>query len=98
MSHQRQLSTILVPIICSLFAVVIVVSGTAYHYHTRAKVRIEVADFDFSAPPEELTEMSFSDRVRIALREALGAQVPECQARDLMRRESHSSRSYGTIA
>lgn len=71
-SQKRQLSTILVPILCSLFALVIVASGIAYHMHTRAQLRIEVADFDFNAPPsDELVEMTFADRIRRALLQAL---------------------------
>ncbi|KAH6942637.1 hypothetical protein HPB50_008752 [Hyalomma asiaticum] len=71
-SQQQQLSTILVPIICSVFALVIVALGIAYHMHTRNQLRIEVADFDFNEPPtDDLVEKTFTDRLRSALLQAL---------------------------
>ncbi|XP_075557505.1 transmembrane protein 130 isoform X2 [Dermacentor variabilis] len=85
-SQQQQLSTIVVPIVCSVFALVIVALGLAYHMHTRNQLRIEVADFDFNEPrTDDLVEKTFADRLRSALLQALlGATDNDAEAESNM--------------
>lgn len=62
-SHQRQLSTVLLPIICSLLALSIVAAGAGYHLSTRHRIHVEVADFDFQLSSDSLAETSFFGRI-----------------------------------
>lgn len=64
------LSTIILPITCSLLAFVILVTGIAYHIHTRNRLHVEVADFDFQRPDLELTEKTFWEHLLGAWRDA----------------------------
>ncbi|KAH6942638.1 hypothetical protein HPB50_008753 [Hyalomma asiaticum] len=64
------LSTIILPIVCSLLAFVILVTGIAYHIHTRNQLQVEVADFDFQRPDLELTEKTFWEHLLGAWRDA----------------------------
>lgn len=64
------LSTIILPIVCSLLAFVILVTGIAYHIHTRNRLQVEVADFDFQRPDLELTEKTFWEHLLGAWRDA----------------------------
>uniref|UniRef100_A0A131YLZ6 Uncharacterized protein n=1 Tax=Rhipicephalus appendiculatus TaxID=34631 RepID=A0A131YLZ6_RHIAP len=63
------LSTIILPIVCSLLAFVILVTGIAYHIHTRNRLQVEVADFDFQRPDLELTEKTFWEHLLGAWRD-----------------------------
>lgn len=72
-SHKGLLSTIILPITCSLLAIVIIVTGTAYHIHTRSHLHIEVADFDFQQGDHDLTERTFWEHLLGAWRDAFPA-------------------------
>lgn len=68
------LSTIILPITCSLLAFVILVTGIAYHIHTRNRLQVEVADFDFQRSDLELTEKTFWEHLLGAWRDTF----PSC--------------------
>ncbi|CAN8002888.1 unnamed protein product, partial [Ixodes hexagonus] len=74
-SHKGLLSTIILPITCSLLAIVIMVTGAAYHVHTRSHLHVEVADFDFQRGDHELTERTFWEHLLGAWRDAFPACV-----------------------
>lgn len=61
-STRPQLSTIIVPICCSLIGMLIIVIGMTYHIHQRKSYVVEVADFDFQQPLK-LSEKTFMERV-----------------------------------
>ncbi|CAN7940691.1 unnamed protein product [Ixodes pacificus] len=69
-SRKGLLSMIILPITCSLLAIVIIVTGAAYHVHTRSHLHVEVADFDFQRGDHELTERTFWEHLLGAWREA----------------------------
>ncbi|CAN8030525.1 unnamed protein product [Ixodes persulcatus] len=69
-SHKGLLSMIILPITCSLLAIVIIVTGAAYHVHTRSHLHVEVADFDFQRGDHELTERTFWEHLLSAWRDA----------------------------
>ncbi|KAK0072889.1 hypothetical protein PV325_010644 [Microctonus aethiopoides] len=61
---KPQLSVIVVPVSCSLAAVVLIVFGIAYYIQSRAKFTVEVADFDFGQNNPEMEYKTFSERLR----------------------------------
>ncbi|XP_076669896.1 uncharacterized protein LOC143369616 isoform X2 [Andrena cerasifolii] len=61
---KPQLSVIVVPVSCSLAAVVLIVFGIAYYIQSRARFTVEVADFDFGQNNPELEYKTFTDRLR----------------------------------
>lgn len=79
------LSTIILPITCSLLAIVIMVTGVAYHIHTRNKLHVEVADFDFQRADLELMERSFWEHLLVAWKGAF----PSCVSK---RNSKHSGK------
>ncbi|KAL1116274.1 hypothetical protein AAG570_005769 [Ranatra chinensis] len=48
LQKHAQLSVIVVPISCSVFAIILVIFGVAYYIQSRSRFTVEVADFDFS--------------------------------------------------
>jgi hypothetical protein len=59
------LSVIVIPIVCSILALIIVVFGVAYHVNHRHSYTIETADFDFQKHnTDELMEKTFFERMR----------------------------------
>ncbi|KAF6200304.1 hypothetical protein GE061_006607 [Apolygus lucorum] len=63
--HHPQLSVIIVPISCSVLAIVLIIFGVAYWIQSRNRYKIEVADFDFSRNSD--TEYkTFKERLRDA--------------------------------
>ncbi|XP_034936178.1 uncharacterized protein [Chelonus insularis] len=61
---KPQLSVIVVPVSCSLAAVVLIVFGIAYYLQSRARFTVEVADFDFGQNNPELEYKTFTERLR----------------------------------
>jgi len=61
---KPQLSVIIVPVSCSLVAVVLVVFGVAYYIQSRARFTIEVADFDFGQSNPDMEYKTFTERLR----------------------------------
>lgn len=61
---KPQLSVIVVPVSCSLAAVVLIIFGIAYYIQNRAKFTIEVADFDFGQNNPEMEYKTFTERLR----------------------------------
>merc|ERR1712098_325466 len=63
-------SIVIIPIISSIFVVIMGITGVALHAHYRNRLAVEVADFDFGqAEEEELQYKTFWER----LRESFGA-------------------------
>ncbi|KAH0951978.1 hypothetical protein HN011_005159 [Eciton burchellii] len=61
---KPQLSVIIVPVSCSLVAVVLIVFGVAYYIQSRARFTIEVADFDFGQSNPDMEYKTFTERLR----------------------------------
>jgi len=65
-AKKQLLSIIVVPITCSLVALVLIIFGIAYFWENQAKLPVEVADFDFGQN-NELPYVTFMDRLKDAL-------------------------------
>lgn len=61
---KPQLSVIVVPVSCSLVAVVLIVFGVAYYIQSRARFTVEVADFDFGQSNPDMEYKTFTERLR----------------------------------
>lgn len=61
---QPSISFVVIPVVCSIMAILIVVFGIAIHLQHRKRFTVEVADFDFSARDESLIEKTFWERLR----------------------------------
>ncbi|XP_014295395.1 location of vulva defective 1 isoform X1 [Microplitis demolitor] len=61
---KAQLSVIVVPVSCTLAAVVLIVFGIAYYLQSRARFNVEVADFDFGQSNPEMEYKTFTERLR----------------------------------
>ncbi|XP_063991283.1 uncharacterized protein LOC135169841 isoform X2 [Diachasmimorpha longicaudata] len=61
---KPQLSVIVVPVSCSLAAVVLIVFGIAYYIQSRARFTVEVADFDFGQNNPDMEYKTFRERLR----------------------------------
>ncbi|XP_014472594.1 PREDICTED: uncharacterized protein LOC106743348 [Dinoponera quadriceps] len=61
---KPQLSVIVVPVSCTLVAVVLIVFGVAYYIQSRARFTVEVADFDFGQNNPEMEYKTFAERLR----------------------------------
>ncbi|KAK7792097.1 hypothetical protein R5R35_010397 [Gryllus longicercus] len=62
-SVQPQLSVIVVPVTCSLLAIIIIVFGVAYYVQSQNRYTVEVADFDFGQA-NDMEYKSFYERLR----------------------------------
>lgn len=72
MPKQPSLTFVVIPVACSIMAVVIIMCGVAFHFSQRERFTIEVADFDFVAPDEDnLDEKTFVQRIKDSLSESL---------------------------
>ncbi|XP_013792708.1 uncharacterized protein LOC106476607 [Limulus polyphemus] len=69
-SRKKQLSMVIVPVSCTVLAIIIIVTGVTYHLQQQNKQKIEVADFDFQKP-DELLEKTFYERLRDSFKEVL---------------------------
>lgn len=65
-SRVQPLSLILVPITCSLIALVLIIFGIGYFWENRKRYAVEVADFDFGQH-DELPYMTFVERLKDAM-------------------------------
>jgi len=62
---QAPFGIVIIPIVSSIMAVIMIITGIALHAHYRNRLAVEVADFDFGhAEDEELQYKSFWDRLR----------------------------------
>ncbi|XP_043479372.1 uncharacterized protein LOC122509402 isoform X2 [Leptopilina heterotoma] len=61
---QPQLSVIVVPVACSLVAIVSIIFGIAYYIQNRARFTVEVADFDFGKSNPDMEYKTFRERLR----------------------------------
>lgn len=64
---HAQLSVIVVPVVCSLIAVIMVVFGVAYYVQRRKRFTVEVADFDFGHGVGDMEYKTFRERLREAV-------------------------------
>ncbi|XP_022235916.1 uncharacterized protein LOC111083592 [Limulus polyphemus] len=69
-SRKKPLSVVIVPVSCSVVAIIIIVVGVTYHLQQRKKQKIEVADFDFQTS-DELVEKTFFERLRDSFKDVL---------------------------
>jgi hypothetical protein len=68
---KPQLSVIVVPVSCSLVAVVLIVFGIAYYIQSRARFTVEVADFDFGQSNADMEYKTFTERLRDSFNNAV---------------------------
>lgn len=61
---KPQLSVIVVPVSCTLVAVVLIIFGVAYYIQSRPRFTVEVADFDFGQSNPEMEYKTFTERLR----------------------------------
>ncbi|KAF7989337.1 hypothetical protein HCN44_008011 [Aphidius gifuensis] len=61
---KPQLSVIVVPITCSVAAVVLIVFGVAYYIQSRSRCTIEVANFDFGQSNPDMEYKTFTERLK----------------------------------
>lgn len=71
---EPQLSTVIIPVVCSLLAVAIIVVGVFYFIQTRHRFTVEVADFDFTSS-DSLTYRTFYGQLKDALYNAMPAST-----------------------
>lgn len=64
LTPKPQLSVIVVPVSCSLVAVVLIVFGIAYYIQSRSRFTVEVADFDFGQSNADMEYKTFTERLR----------------------------------
>lgn len=65
-ARVQPLSLILVPITCSIIALVLIIFGIGYFWENRKRYNVEVADFDFGQH-DELPYMTFMERLKDAM-------------------------------
>ncbi|KAJ8682765.1 hypothetical protein QAD02_018557 [Eretmocerus hayati] len=70
-TRKPQLSVVVVPVTCSLVAVVLIVFGIAYYVQNRARFHVEVADFDFGQRSAEMEYKTFTERLRDSFNNAV---------------------------
>lgn len=68
---KPQLSVIVVPVSCSLVAIVLIIFGVAYYIQNRARFTVEVADFDFGQNNPEMEYKTFTERLRDSINNAV---------------------------
>lgn len=57
----------MIPVVCSILAIVILMFGVTYHVQQRPRFTTEIAEFDFHENQEELSEMTFWQRLKQSL-------------------------------
>ncbi|XP_063240514.1 uncharacterized protein LOC134541196 isoform X2 [Bacillus rossius redtenbacheri] len=77
-TKQAQLSVIVVPVTCSLLAVILMVFGVAYYVQSRNRYTVEVADFDFGKA-SDMEYKTFRERLRESLANSINrpADAPQ---------------------
>ena len=94
---------IVLPVVSSIAAIVIVMSGIALNAHYKTRLAIEVADFDFGEEDEELQAKTFWERLRESIENAItGTSGNKKDSSSLSGRRSvqmpgPSASGYGTI-
>ncbi|KAK1135494.1 hypothetical protein K0M31_000084 [Melipona bicolor] len=68
---KPQLSVIVVPVSCSLAAVVLIIFGIAYYIQNKARFTVEVADFDFGQNNPEMEYKTFTERLKDSVNNAI---------------------------
>lgn len=79
---KPQLSVIVVPVSCSLAAVVLIIFGIAYYIQSKARFTVEVADFDFGQNNPEMEYKTFTERLRDSINNAIrpgSKRISVCQ-------------------
>ena len=71
MTPQPQLSVIIVPISCSLIAIVAIIFGVAYYLQSTSRYTVEVADFDFTQNSVDMEYKTFTERLRDSFNNAV---------------------------
>ncbi|XP_069695665.1 uncharacterized protein [Periplaneta americana] len=76
-TRHAQLSVIVVPVSCSLIAVILIVFGVAYYVQSKNRYTIEVADFDFGQA-SDMEYKTFRERLRDSFSNAVNrSEFPE---------------------
>ncbi|PNF42397.1 hypothetical protein B7P43_G02554 [Cryptotermes secundus] len=76
-TKRAQLSVIVVPVSCSLIAVILIVFGVAYYVQSKNRYTIEVADFDFGQA-NDMEYKTFRERLRESMSNAVNrSDLPE---------------------
>ncbi|XP_031787515.1 A-agglutinin anchorage subunit isoform X2 [Nasonia vitripennis] len=68
---KPQLSVIVVPVSCSLVAIVLIIFGIAYYVQNRSRFTVEVADFDFGQSTADMEYKTFTERLRDSFNNAV---------------------------
>lgn len=69
-TKHAQLSVIVVPVSCSLIAVILIVFGVAYYVQSKSRYIIEVADFDFGQA-NDMEYKTFRERLQESISNAV---------------------------
>jgi len=76
-TKHAQLSVIVVPVSCSLIAVILIVFGVAYYVQSKNRYIIEVADFDFGQA-NDMEYKTFRERLQESISNAVyRSEFPE---------------------
>lgn len=95
-TQESQLSTIIIPVVCSVFAIAIIVWGIGYFVHTRNRYKVEVADFDFQIKSSEYVYRTFFERLRDSFIEGIGLCGSE-NSNSRLNTSVNNPASYGSI-
>lgn len=91
---KPQLSVIIVPLSCSLAAVVLIIFGIAYYIQSRARFTVEVADFDFGQNNPDMEYKTFRER----LKDSFDSAVRPGNERISVRHPYYGSMAYSNHA
>lgn len=96
-SHS-QLSVIVVPVSCVLFAVIMIVFGIAYYIQNRNRYLVEVADFNFGETQSlDMEYKTFRQRLIDSFRETISNLRPNRHGDDMGGSHEDSSLRYGVM-
>lgn len=90
--RQSQLSVVVVPVTCTLVAVILIVFGVSYYIQSRNRFTVEVADFDFGGNQSvDMEYKTFQQRLFDSIRDAWPRLRRHSQSTtDLLVEPSHS--------
>ncbi|KAG8223481.1 hypothetical protein J437_LFUL001975 [Ladona fulva] len=74
-TKKAQLSVIVVPVVCSIMAVVLIVFGVAYYVQNRRRFVVEVADFHFGHEDVGMEYKTFNERLKEAILNAFNRSI-----------------------